>query len=389
MVTPPPAITDAFALRLSVFYGGLFVALGIQMPFLPVWLAAKGLDANAIGIVLAAPLLLRIVAVPVATGTADRLGALRGVLIAAAFGTAVGYAALGFAGGFWPLLIMVALASAAFTSIFPLADAYALKGLALRGRSYGSVRLWGSGAFIVGSLGAGLLTDRVQPVHFIWVMAAGLLAMALSATALQPLDVTATTRGRGATSLAFLRSPGFLSVAGAASLIQASHALFYGFSTLDWTAAGLSGHAIGALWAIGVVAEIVVFALAGSFAWLGPAALLAVGAVGAIIRWGAMALEPPVLWLAVLQCLHGLSFGATHLGAVQYLARAAPEGLGATAQGYLAIALGVVMAGFMALSGSLYGAYGSRAYIAMAIAAALGGAFALVAQRYRYSIPPP
>ena len=44
MVTPAPAITDAFALRLSVFYGGLFVALGIQMPFLPVWLAAKGLD---------------------------------------------------------------------------------------------------------------------------------------------------------------------------------------------------------------------------------------------------------------------------------------------------------------------------------------------------------
>lgn len=379
MVTPAPAITDAFALRLSVFYGGLFVALGIQMPFLPVWLAAKGLDANAIGIVLAAPLLLRIVAVPVATGTADRLGALRGVLIAAAFATAVGYAALGFAAGFWPLLIMVTLASAAFTSIFPLADAYALRGLASRGRSYGSVRLWGSGAFIVGSLGAGLLTDRVQPVHFIWLMAAGFLAMALSATALQPLDTTSSVRSRGGTGLAFLRSPGFLSVAAAASLIQASHALYYGFSTLDWTAAGLSGHAIGALWAIGVVAEIVVFALA-SFVWLGPAALLVVGAVGATVRWGAMALEPHLLWLVVLQCLHGLSFGATHLGAVQYLARAAPERLGATAQGYLAIALGVVMAGFMALSGSLYGAYGSRAYAAMAVAAAVGGVLALVAQ---------
>src|SRR5262249_6088378 len=153
MITPAPANTDAFALRLSVFYGGLFVALGIQMPFLPVWLAAKGLDPNAIGIVLAAPLLLRILAVPVATGAADRLGALRGVLIAAAFATAAGYAALGLAAGFWPLLIMVALASSAFTSIFPLADAYALKGLALRGRPYGSVRLWGSGAFIVRSLG--------------------------------------------------------------------------------------------------------------------------------------------------------------------------------------------------------------------------------------------
>src|SRR5262249_38771789 len=237
--------------------------------------------------------------------------------------------------------------------------------------------------FIVGSLGAGLLTDRLQPMHFIWVMAAGFFAMALSATALQPLDATSSARGRIGMSLAFLRSPGFLSVAGAASLIQASHAVYYGFPTLDWTSAGLSGQAIGALWAIGVVAEIVVFALAGSFAWLGPAALLALGAVGAVIRWGAMALEPHLLWLVPLQCLHGLSFGATHLGAVQYLARAAPERLGATAQGYLAIALGVVMAGFMALSGSLYGAYGSRAYGAMAIAAAVGGALAMVAHRCR------
>src|SRR5262249_14985470 len=159
-------------------------------------------------------------------------------------------------------------------------------------------------------------------------------------------------------------------------------AVYYGFSTLNWTRAGLSGHAIGALWAIGVVAEIVVFALAGSFAWLGPAALLGLGAAGAIIRWSAMALEPHLLWLVALQCLHGLSFGATHLGAVQYLARAAPERLGATAQGYLAIALGVVMAAFMALSGSLYGAYGPRAYSVMAIAAAFGAALAMMAQRF-------
>src|SRR5262249_56937220 len=120
--------------------------------------------------------------------------------------------------------------------------------------------------------------------NFIWCMAGGFLAMGLSATALQPLDVASPVRRKGA-SRAFLRSPSFLSVAGAASLIQASHAVYYGFSTLDWTAAGLSGHTIGALWAIGVVAEIVVFALAGSFAWLGPAALLALGAVRAAIPW--------------------------------------------------------------------------------------------------------
>src|SRR3954466_4384305 len=166
----PANAADSFVTRLTAFYAGVFIALGIQMPFLPVWLAAKGLDAEAIGTILAAPLLLRIVAVPLTTGFADRLGALRGILMATAALTAAGYSVLGFASGFPAILITVALASAAFTSVFPLSDAYALKGLAARGHAYGSVRLWGSAAFIVGSLGAGLVADEVQPVSLIWLM---------------------------------------------------------------------------------------------------------------------------------------------------------------------------------------------------------------------------
>ena len=32
--------------RLAIFYAGLFVLPGIQMPFFPVWLEAKGVDAG-------------------------------------------------------------------------------------------------------------------------------------------------------------------------------------------------------------------------------------------------------------------------------------------------------------------------------------------------------
>jgi PPP family 3-phenylpropionic acid transporter len=94
-----------------------------------------------------------------------------------------------------------------------------------------------------------------------------------------------------------------------------------------------------------------------------------------------MALDPPFFILALLQCLHSLSFGATHIGTVQFLARAAPDRLGATAQGALAIILGAVMAVFMGLAGRLYGAYGGRAYAAMALAGFAGGLLAMVADR--------
>jgi PPP family 3-phenylpropionic acid transporter len=108
-----------------------------------------------------------------------------------------------------------------------------------------------------------------------------------------------------------------------------------------------------------------------------------IGAAGGTLRWAGMALDPPVAVLPWLQLLHALSFGATHLGALTYLARNTPAGQSATAQGYLAIALGAAMAGAMGLSGVLYAAFGNRAYAAMALAAIAGGACAFVAQQTR------
>ncbi len=50
-----------------------------------------------------------------------------------------------------------------------------------------------------------------------------------------------------------LRNPAFLAVALASAMIQSSHALYYGFSTVQWRAAGFDGTLIGALWSVGVV----------------------------------------------------------------------------------------------------------------------------------------
>ena len=85
--------------------------------------------------------------------------------------------------------------------------------------------------------------------------------------------------------------------------------------------------------------------------------------------------------MPLLQCLHGLSFGATHLGTLAFIGRAAPAGLAATAQGYLAVSIGVAMAAATGLSGLLYGRFGAAAYGAMALIAAAGVAAAFVAHR--------
>ena len=181
-----------------------------------------------------------------------------------------------------------------------------------------------------------------------------------------------------------MRDPAFVAMFAGASLIQASHALFYGFSALQWHAAGLDGTFIAALWALGVAAEIVLFAVQARLPpFFTPTRLLMVGAVAGIVRWLGMAADPPALALPWLQVLHALSFGATHLGALMFLSHNAPAGQAATAQGYLAIAAGLAMAAATGISGVLYQDFGSRAYVAMALVAFAGGACGFVAHRAR------
>ncbi len=372
--------------RLAALYVALFILPGIQMPFFPVWLKAKDVDARLIGIVLAVPMVARVLAIPIIAREADRRDAVRAALILAGLGSVVGYTLVGLSAGAIAILITYTLTSLASTPLMPLAETYALKGLTARGRAYGPVRLWGSFAFIAGNFAAGFAADAIPAGDLIWLMVAASGLVALAAWALPPLATAVPEPNRSeASAQSPLRDPAFIAVLAAASLIQASHAVFYGFSAVQWHAAGLDGTVIAALWALGVAAEIVLFALQARLPpFFEPTVLLMVGASGAVLRWIGMALDPPEFVLPWLQLLHALSFGATHLGALMYLVRRAPAAKAATAQGYLAIALGLAMAAAMAISGILYGDFGSRAYAAMALVAVAGGACGFVAHRLRH-----
>src|SRR6185503_124935 len=158
----PSGIGSGFAARLSALYGALFVLSGVQMPFFPVWLKAKGLVA----------------AIPFATRAADRRDALRATIVLACAFRVAGFALLGFADSVPAIFAAYALASLAFTPIMPLTDAYALKGLAARGRAYGPVRLWGSASFILGTFAAGFAADAFAPRHLIWLIVGAAVLMA-------------------------------------------------------------------------------------------------------------------------------------------------------------------------------------------------------------------
>jgi MFS transporter, PPP family, 3-phenylpropionic acid transporter len=161
--------------------------------------------------------------------------------------------------------------------------------------------------------------------------------------------------------------------------VQAAHATFLTFGTLIWQKQGLSGGWIGALWAIGVFAEVALFAVSG---WLvrtfGAVALLTAGAASSILRWAVMGLDPGLSVLVPLQILHGLTYGASHIGAIHFIGKAVPLRAAGSAQAlYATVAAGLAMGFATLIAGWLYARYGVQSYFSMCIIAAVALAASL------------
>jgi MFS transporter, PPP family, 3-phenylpropionic acid transporter len=369
--TASSSLSRRFAIRLALFYAAIFALFGVQLPFFPVWLKAIGIDAAWIGIISAVPAVTRFTVLPVVTGLAERHAAVRGAMVATAFATTIGFAVIGTQHLALAVFLAYALTAAVWTPTVPLTDAYALRGVVQLGLDYGPVRLWGSAAFIVGALASGWLADRIAPTHLIWIIVATGALGALISLGLQPLDARKAKAAPQHGSPALLRDRGFWAIMVTAALIQGSHSTLYVFGSIAWQRAGLGGLTIAALWAIGVVAEIVIFALSPRFT-LQPSTLVVIGGLAAVARWLITAQEPPVAILAVVQLAHGLSFGLTQVGTMGLMVRHVPLPAVTRAQGYLAASSGIVSSGASIVSGLIYTRYGLGAYYAMAVMALAG-----------------
>jgi PPP family 3-phenylpropionic acid transporter len=368
-----------FAVRLAVFYAALFAISGAYMPFFPVWLQATGLEPALIGLVMAVPTVARLLAVPLITAWVGRRDALRGAIVWMGVLTFAGLVLLGSMRSAITIALVLWLVSWPWTAIVPLTDAYALRGVAWYRQSYGPIRLWGSVGYIAATLAAGLIGGLVGAINLIWIITATAGLAALSSFALTPLGPLTASAAEAAKPTALLRMPAFLAVLTGTALIQGSHSAYYVFSSISWQAFGMSSTTISVLWALCVMAEILLFAVSPRLD-LSPATLLGLGGAAAVVRWLIMTQEPPLALLAVAQTLHALSFGATHLGTMGLLAQLAPGRIMPNAQGYVATATGIIMASTGIVCGLAFAKLGQSIYYGMA-AMALAGTIVVIGAR--------
>jgi PPP family 3-phenylpropionic acid transporter len=385
------AASRRFARRLSFFYGSTFGMLGSYLPFFPVWLKAVGIEASWIGIITAVPAVTRFTVLPLITAFAERRRMTRNAIILTAFATALGLSVVGTQHQALPLFLVFVATCCLWTPTAPLTDAYALRGVVRYGLNYGPLRLWGSAAFVAGALLCGLFIDVIAPERLIWIIAAAAGLSALASLGLPSLDAPKTSESkasepghRGAGAL--LRDGGFLAIIVASALIQGSHAAYYIFASIVWKQAGFGGLTIALLWSLGVVAEIVLFALSPRFT-LPSAALVVIGGLSAVARWVITAQQPPIAILAAVQLAHGLTFGLTQVGTMGLLVHHVPGHVMTRGQGYLAACSGIVSSSTSILCGIVYARYGQGVYYVMAAMAASGAVLMWLA-RHRVGTHP-
>lgn len=352
--------------RYALMLGALFSGVGITMPFLPPYLAMKGLSAEAVGLVLFLGSATRLIAGPPLGLLADGLRDPRGMLSLGALLGAVAALLWLPAGGLWPLLLLQVFWSLCMAPLGPLAEAMTLVASRAGLLDFGRVRAIGSVAFILGSVAAGLVAERAG-YHAVPLLLAATMAASAGAAWLLPAAVRAGRPARAGLA-GLLALPGLRRLMLVSALVNGSHAALYGFGSIHWARHGHDTAAIGFLWGIGVAAEVAMF-------WWGrrvllrldPRRLFVVAGLAGILRWSVLAATTALPLLAAAQLLHALTFGAYHLAAMHLLAQSVPPARAAAAQTlHASLGAGGALAVLTLLSGPLYATIGSGVFLVMA-----------------------
>ena len=355
-----------------MYYAAYFAMVGVTLPFFPVWLLSQGLTPENIGIVIGCSTFVRVFFDPLVAQLADKRGIRQPIMVLLVVFALVFFSFYFVTTTFWPILFVTILYSSCCGASQPLAESLTMLAVNSNKFEYGRVRLWGSLTFILAAIIAGkILVDHSPDVILFMILAT--LSCLLVVSIFLPNIKSSKVLGKNSPIIPLLSNKTFISVLLAAAFIQSSHAVYYGFGTIHWQKAGISEVVIGLLWAEGVIAEVLVFIWGGIILRnTSPIRLILLGGLAGIIRWIGTGFDDNLIMLSILQILHGITFGATHLGIIYYIGNNVSEDFSATAMGIYAAITGLVMGLMVTASGHIYAVLDGHAYFVAAIISAFG-----------------
>ncbi|MYB88974.1 MAG: MFS transporter [Proteobacteria bacterium] len=303
--------------RHATVYFFYYATLGALLPYWSLYLQHLDFNARQIGELGAVLLATKIIAPTIWAYLADRAGERMRVARYAVFAGICVFALVLPVREYWTMLLVLAGFGFFWNAALPQFEATTMNFLGKDRYQYGRVRLWGSIGFLVSVLVLALVV-RGEGIRFLpWAILVILCGIWLSSLRVQD----SPTIGHASRDVSLLdtcwQAP-VIALLLAAFLIQMSHGAYYTFFSIYLEDLGYPRTAVGQLWMLGVVAEIVLFLMVYRLlSKFGAPRLLGMAMLLTAFRWWLIAMYAdnlPVLLAA--QLLHAASYGLFHAAAI-------------------------------------------------------------------------
>ncbi len=308
--------------RLSGFYFIYFAALGSIIPYWAIYLQSAGYNAVDIGFLVAILLGTKVVAPNIWSWISECTDRPMVMIRLASLLAAITFAGIFLDEGFWWVATVTLLFSFFWNASLPQFEAVTLFHLREGSHRYSLIRTWGSVGFIVVVIAIGKWLEQTS-IAQLPILIVSLLAAIWLMSLLVPSPSLKAVEEDEVPWLSIAKSPHVLAFFIVCFLVQASHGPYYVFYTISLDQQGYSAGATGELWALGVVAEVVLFMMMHHLLKrYSLRTILLAGLFLTILRWLLIAYQrDSFMALFFAQLLHAASFGSNHAVAIHLLHR--------------------------------------------------------------------
>ena len=309
-------------IKLSTLYFVYFSLLGVMAPYLSLYLEDEGYSLLEIGQLLSILMLTKMIAPMIWGGLADKYNKNMLLVRIGSLMTLLCYIGFFWADAFWTMAIVIILYSFFWNAILPQIEVITLYNLAENKNRYSRIRLWGSIGFIFSVAFCGWLFEVLTISIFPYVLLALIISIfVVSLFRFNEVKVTRCKLVEGSLFKDQLCRSWVLLFFVVSFLLQVSHGAYYTYFSIYLSSLDYSKTQIGWLWALGVIAEVIVFVV--MHRWLKRSAIeniMLLSLALTLIRWAITAYyADSLLLITIMQCLHAFSFGAMHVVSIQFV----------------------------------------------------------------------
>ncbi|WP_339485343.1 MFS transporter [Pseudomonas sp. EL_65y_Pfl2_R95] len=375
--------------RLSGFYFFYFSLLGGTAPFLALYFDHLGFAPARIGELIAIPMLMRCIAPNIWGWLGDHSGRRLAIVRFGAVATLFCFSGILLDKSYVWLALIMALHAFFWHAVLPQFEVITLAHLREQTARYSQIRLWGSIGFIVAVVGLGQLFEWVSLDAYPWALIlimSGIVMSSFWVPNAQPQNRPHSLAEGG--FVAQLRRPGIIAFYLCVCLMQLSNGPYYTFLSLHLENQGYTRATIGVLWALGVLAEIILFMfMTKLLVRFSLRKVLLASFLITAVRWLLLGNFADHLWLLLIaQLMHAATFGSFHAAAIHFVQRSFADRQQGQGQSLYAATAGVGGAIGALYAGYSWNTLGAAWTFSLASLAVLAGAI-IIATRLQEDRP--